>query len=225
MSDASCQNHNTGTTTCVGHRAANSIPASGTRLNTGDLITVDYVTNLRSLIKEEIERRQEHPRYASLSTDSVSVDVNKGAGIGYGNLFDVYTALRDIEDEADRGSGAGVTIRPSHTHPTDIDAFGQTTDDSETNKSPIGGHTGTPTANVDSRTGNPHRYTNLAYGHRGVGYELKTSDLDFYRSAYEAMRTDCICNSDCNCNAVCACHNDCGCNYSDENLKLEIKHC
>lgn len=44
------------------------------------------------------------------------------------------------------------------------------------------------------------------------------------RDKYNAIRTDCICNSDCSCNLVCSCHNNCGCNYSDVRLKENIEY-
>lgn len=56
------------------------------------------------------------------------------------------------------------------------------------------------------------------------GAEITISEYNRLVSEYNAIRSNCICNTDCACNAVCACNNDCGCNYSDKRLKRLIKY-
>lgn len=45
------------------------------------------------------------------------------------------------------------------------------------------------------------------------------------RDRIQSIMRDCICNSDCGANAWCNCYNNCDCNYSDKNLKWNIKEC
>jgi len=44
------------------------------------------------------------------------------------------------------------------------------------------------------------------------------------RTRINQLKIDCICNSNCDNYSACVCYGNCGCNYSDEELKEEIKY-
>lgn len=53
---------------------------------------------------------------------------------------------------------------------------------------------------------------------------ISHSKVSTLRTRINQLRVDCVCNSNCDKHSSCSCHGNCGNNYSDENLKDEIKY-
>jgi len=66
----------------------------------------------------------------------------------------------------------------------------------------------------DPRTPVTNTYSNL----------VSSGEVEILRDAINELRADCVCDSECGANSICTCHGDCGNNYSDRQLKKEIKY-
>jgi len=160
-----CSYHDTGTTTCVGHRppcATNRyfIPSAEFAVQGGDITAAD-VEQLRSKLRAEL----------------AAYNVN------YLYSYTLYQPSSYV---------SGQNAEDPHVEELRLMAI------QVAGGAPYTDRNGLPIEDTDWGTG--------------------------IATLYETIRTNCICNTDCSCNAICACHNDCGCNYSDENVKVDIKY-
>lgn len=190
-----CNYHNTGYTTCAGHRPPNS-PTGGVLLvpNVGDRVDAAYINNVRAQIRNEIRRWEQHSFYnPSVNADPAMVTGVPQGTEAMGSLFQTFeTKMNEVFNRGD----------DPHGHPH---KFG-------------GAFVGPSGPTIDVPNGNE----NPAFP---VGSVIFLENLRALIRQYNEFRMDCICNSDCACNSNCACHGDCGCNYSDKRLKREISYC
>lgn len=97
-SGAHCTNHSTGTTTCSGHRPANSSVSPVVSAPTqGQIVTAAKINELRNAIITEINRWNDHAHYTSVSSNANWTNVNNN--ISQGVIIDDDATI-DTEDDA-----------------------------------------------------------------------------------------------------------------------------
>ncbi len=187
-----CNYHNTGLTTCAGHRVGcNTNRAIGWNdaVQSG-AIYASQVEELRSAIVAEISRWKTHPWYAGIA-------VTETTAITAGTPIKAST-FNNLNNMLIAAYGAVQSVTPS--------AVGGTT---------VVANSGAPA--WDSV--NISNYPSIGVASTGL---VDDWNWDTLITQYDIVRKNCICNTDCSCNSICACYGNCGCNYSDERLKENI---
>ncbi|EPZ52288.1 hypothetical protein M902_1763 [Bacteriovorax sp. BAL6_X] len=180
-----CSYHNTGTSTCSGHRGvctSNRGVTLSSGVTSGGKVLSTHISNLRNNIAAELARYRSHPYY-NPGTPSSSFGV--GARITNAASASINNEINDLSPKND----TPVIYTPAPSGVSPWDNRPRTADDPS-----AGGTSG-------ARTWNKY------------GQKLVRSHVQELLTYYNTIRADCICNSDCNCNAVCNCHNNCGCHY------------
>ena len=182
-----CNHHNTGFSTCAGHRPPNTPTGQAVSVpNVGELVDQAYIDNLRLQIRQELLAWRNHPAYSSIVNPSPPLDPSVLQGSS------VENELINLMDDKIRevfARGSSPLGYPHQYSPFLV----------------VGSPFGPNGPTIDVELGPEVNVNNGDFISRQALAELIAE--------YDAIRMDCICNSDCACNNNCACDNNCGCNY------------